>query len=164
VQKSGAAISVCLGDRFKMLAQAEETVIRYLDIQRQSISTIFGEKWRIWVDRDMVFVNGEGAVAENTLEDIITLLQSSPQFLRKLLVGRTVTQKGMYKYCCRTNDLPKYREMALAIQKCFGVPHALPHPLEPYMLCCEVPPGGLESFVSCLKAAPRTDENARDSR
>jgi hypothetical protein len=64
VQESGVAISVCLGDRFKMLAKAEETVIRYLDIQKRSLRTIFGEKWRIWVDRDMVFMNGEGAVAE----------------------------------------------------------------------------------------------------
>ena len=163
VQKSGVAISVCLGDRFKMLAIAEETVVRYLDILRRSLSTLFGEKWRIWVDKDMVFINGEGAVAENALEDIVTLLESSPQFLRKILVGRTVTQTGTYKYCCRTSDLAKYTKMASAIRKCSSVSHALPHPFEHYVLCCEVPPSGLESFVSCLKAAPRTGENARAS-
>jgi single-stranded-DNA-specific exonuclease len=163
VQKSGVAISVCLGDRFKMLAIAEETVVRYLDILRRSLSTLFGEKWRIWVDKDMVFINGEGAVAENALEDIVTLLESSPQFLRKILVGRTVTHTGTYKYCCRTSDLAKYTEMASAIRKCSSVSHALPHPFEHYVLCCEVPPSGLESFVSCLKAAPRTGENARAS-
>lgn len=164
VQKSGVAISVCLGDRFKMLAKAEDTVVRYLDIQRRSLSTIFGEKWRIWVDRDMVFMNGEGAVAENALEDIMILLESSPQFLRKILVGRTVTQTGTYKYCCRTYDLPKYKEMASAIRKCSSVSNALSHPFDPYVLCCEVPPSDLESFVSCLKAAPRSGENARASR
>ncbi|MGA7369527.1 MAG: hypothetical protein WBX01_10400 [Nitrososphaeraceae archaeon] len=164
MQKSGVAISVCLGDRFKMLTKAEETVVRYLDIQRRSLRTIFEEKWRIWVDRDMVFMNGEGAVAENTLEDIMTLLESSPQFLRKIIVGRTVTRKGTYKYCCRTYDLPKFTEMASALRKCSSISPALPHPFEPYVLCCEVSPNDLESFVSCLKVAPRTDENARASR
>jgi single-stranded-DNA-specific exonuclease len=163
-QKSGVAISVCLGDRFKMLEKAEETVVRYLDIQRRSLSTIFAEKWRIWVDRDMVFMNGEGAVAENSLEDIMTLLESSPQFLRKIIVGRTVTQTGAYKYCCRVNDLPKFTELASAIRKCYGVSNVLPHPFEPYVLCCEVLPSDLENFVSCLKAAPRTSEYARASR
>ena len=164
VQKSGVAISVCLGDRFKMLAKAEETVVRYLDIQRRSLRTIFGEKWRIWVDKDMVFMNGEGAVAENALEDIMTLLESSPQFLRKILVGRTVTQTGTYKYCCRTYDLLKYTEMASAIRKCSNASPVLPHPFEPYVLCCEVSPSNIESFVSCLKAAPRTTDHAKSSR
>ncbi len=164
VQKSGVAISVCLGDRFKMLARAEETVVRYLDIQRRSLSTIFGDKWRIWVDTDMVFMNGEGTVAENALEDIVTLLESSPQFLHKMFVGRTVTQTGTYKYCCRMNDPPKYTEMASAIRKCSSVSHSLPHPIEPYVLCCEVQPSGIESFVSCLKDATRTVNNARASR
>lgn len=164
VQESGVAISICLGDRFKMLAQAEEIVSRYFDNQRRSLSTILAEKWRIWVDREMVFMNGEGAVAEHALEDIITLLESSPQFMHKILVGRTVTQTGTYKYCCRMNDLPKYTEMASAISSCFSVYNALPHPYESYLLCCEVPPSELEKFVSCLKAASRTNENARASR
>jgi RecJ-like exonuclease len=155
-QKSGVAISVCLGDRFEMLAKAEESVGRYLDDQRQSISTIFREKWRIWTDRDMVFMNGEGAVAEHALEDIVALLESSPQFLQKILIGRTVTQTGTYKYCCRMHELPKHKEMASAIIDCFNVSNALPLPYGPYMPCCEVPPSDLESFVSCLKAASRT--------
>jgi single-stranded-DNA-specific exonuclease len=164
VQESGVAISVCLGDRFKMLTKAEETVIRYLDIQKRSLRTIFGEKWRIWVDRDMVFMNGEGAVAENALEDITILLESSPQFLHKILIGRTVTQAGTYKYCCRTYDLLKYTMMASAIRKCSNASPVLPHPFEPYVLCCEVSPNNIESFVSCLKAAPRTTEHAKSSR
>jgi RecJ-like exonuclease len=164
VQESGVAISVCLGDRFKMLTKAEETVIRYLDIQKRSLRTIFGEKWRIWVDRDMVFMNGEGAVAENALEDITILLESSPQFLRKILIGRTVTQAGTYKYCCRSYDLRKYTEMASAIRKCSNASPVLPHPFEPYVLNCEVSPNNIESFVSCLKAAPWTTEHAKSTR
>lgn len=156
VQESGVAVSVCLGDRFKMLTKAEEIVIRYLDIQKRSLRTIFGEKWRIWIDRDMVFMNGEGAVAENALEDITILLESSPQFLHKVIIGRTVTQAGTYKYCCRSYDLRKYTEMASAIRKCSNTSPVLPHPFEPYLLCCEVSPSNIESFVSCLKAAPRT--------
>src|SRR5262245_36679980 len=146
VQESGVAISVCLGDRFKMLTKAEETVIRYLDIQKRSLRTIFGEKWRIWVDRDMVFMNGEGAVTENALEDITILLESSPQFLHKSLIGRTVTQAGTYKYCCRSYDLRKYTEMASAIRKCSNASPVLPHPFEPYVLNCEVSPNNIESF------------------
>jgi RecJ-like exonuclease len=164
VQESGVAISVCLGDRFKMLTKAEETVIRYLDIQKRSLRTIFGEKWRIWVDRDMVFMNGEGAVAENALEDITILLESSPQFLHKILIGRTVTQAGTYKYCCRSYDLRKYTEMASAIRKCSNASPVLPHPFEPYLLNCEVSPNNIESFVSCLKAAPWTTEHAKSTR
>lgn len=164
VQESGVAISVCLGDRFKMLAKAEETVNHYLDIQKRSLRTIFGEKWRIWVDRDMVFMNGEGAVAENALEDITILLESSPQFLHKILIGRTVTQAGTYKYCCRTYDFRKYTEMASAIRKCSNASPVLPHPFEPYLLCCEVSPNNIESFVSCLKGASRTTEHAKSSR
>jgi single-stranded-DNA-specific exonuclease len=164
MQESGVAISVCLGDRFKMLTKAEETVIRYLDIQKRSLRTIFGEKWRISVDRDMVFMNGEGAVAENALEDITILLESSPQFLHKILIGRTVTQAGTYKYCCRSYDLRKYTEMASAIRKCSNASPVLPHPFEPYVLNCEVSPNNIESFVSCLKAAHRTTEHAKSSR
>jgi single-stranded-DNA-specific exonuclease len=155
-QKSGVAISVCLGDRFKMLAKAEESVGRYLDDQRQSISTVFREKWRIWTDRDIVFMNGEGAVAEHALEDILALLESSPQFLQKILIGRTITHRGTYKYCCRMHDLPKHKVMASAIIDCFNVSNALPLSYGPYMPSCEVPPSDLESFVSCLKAASRT--------
>jgi single-stranded-DNA-specific exonuclease len=164
VQESGVAISVCLGDRFKMLAKAEETVIRYLDIQRRSLRTIFGEKWRIWLDRDMVFINGEGAVTEDALEDITVLLQTSPQFLHKILISRTVTQAGTYKYCCRTNDLTKYTEMASAMRKCSNASPVLPYPFEPYVLCCEVSPNNIEGFVSCLKAEPRTTEHEISNR
>ncbi len=164
VQESGVAISVCLGDRFKMLTKAEETVIRYLDIQKRSLRSIFGEIWRIWVDRDMVFMNGEGAVTENALEDITILLESSPQFLHKILIGRTVTQAGTYKYCCRSYDLRKYTEMASTIRKCSNASPVLPHPFEPYVLNCEVSPNNIESFVSCLKAAPRSTEHAKSTR
>ena len=164
VQKSGIAISICLGDRFKMLAQAEETVSRYLDNQRRSLSNILAEKWRIWVDREMVFMNGEGVVTEDALVDIIILLESSPQFLHKILVGRTVTQTGTYKYCCLMHDIPKYTEMASAISNCFSIYNSSPHPYDPYVLCCEVPPSELEKFITCLKAASRTNENARNSR
>lgn len=155
LQEPGVAVSVCLGDRFKMLAKAEENVNHYLDIQRRSLSAIFEEKWRIWADRDMTFVNGEGAVAENALEDVMTLIESSPQFYHKILIGRTVTQKGTYKYCCWVYDMAKYEELASAIRKCSSVSNALSHPFEPYALCCEVPPNDLESFISCLKATPR---------
>lgn len=155
LQEPGVAVSVCLGDRFKMLGKAEENVNHYLDIQRRSLSAIFGEKWRIWADKDMTFVNGEGAVAENALEDVMALLESSPQFYGKILIGRTVTQKGLYKYCCWVYDMPKYKELTSAIRKCSSVTNALSHPFEPYVLCCEVPPNDLENFVSCLKATPR---------
>jgi single-stranded-DNA-specific exonuclease len=161
MHKSGIAISVCLGDRFKILAKAEETVVCYLDRQKRSMGTIFGEKWRIWVDGEMVFINGEGAIEEHALEDIMAVLESSPQFSRKILIGRTIAQTGIYKYCCLVNDLPKYTAIASAIRKYRTVSNAIPHPFEPYMLCCEVPPSDLEGFVSCLKATPRTGENAK---
>ena len=163
MQKSGVAISVCLGDRFKILAKAEETVVCYLDRQRRSLGTIFGEKWRIWVDREMVFMNGEGAIAEDALEDIMAVLESSPQFSRKILIGRTITQTGIYKYCCLVHDLPRYTAIASAIRMYSSISNTISHPFEPYVLCCEVPPSDLEGFVSCLKAAPRTGENARAS-
>lgn len=156
LQNPAAAISVCIGDRFKMLANAEETVVNYLDVQRRSLSAIFREKWRIWVDKDMIFMNGEGVVTESVLEDVMSLLDSSPQFLHKVLIGRTITQKGTYKYCCRVYDMLKYREMALAIRRCPSVSNILFHPFEPFMLCCEVAPNDLEIFVSCLKTVPRT--------
>jgi hypothetical protein len=156
LQNPAAAISVCIGDRFKMLANAEETVANYLDVQRRSLSAIFREKWRIWVDKDMIFMNGEGVVTESVLEDVMSLLDSSPQFLHKVLIGRTITQRGTYKYCCRVYDMLKYREMALAVRGCPSVSNILFHPFEPFMLCCEVAPNDLEIFVSCLKTVPKT--------
>jgi single-stranded-DNA-specific exonuclease len=161
--KTGVAVSVCIGDRFKSLVDAEETFDHYFDNQRQALNVIFADKWRIWTDRNLVFMNGEGAVGENDLEDIITLLKSSPQFLGRILVGRTVTQTGTYKYCCLLHDLTKYTAMVSAITNCSGVYNVLPHPFEPYMLCCEVKPGDLERFLSCLKAESDSNENPRVS-
>jgi single-stranded-DNA-specific exonuclease len=160
MQKAGLAVSVCIGDRFKMLAEAEETVRRYVDIQRGSLGTIFGEKWRIRLDGEIVFMNGEGAIPEHMLEDIVTLVESSPRFMHKIVVGRTVTQSGNYKFCCRVRDISEYSlEIGSAVTSCLTNSNGITYSKHPFVSCCEIPPNDLERFISCLKDAV-TSKNA----
>jgi single-stranded-DNA-specific exonuclease len=161
MMKSGLAIAVCMGDRFRLLAKAEEIVSRYQDIQRQSLSCIFGEKWRIWEDSRLVFINGEGVVTEYNLEDIISLVESSPQYNHKIVVGRTVTQAGKYKICCRVRNMAEYPlQLGTSIRNCFDSSDVTTQLYDPFVSCREIQPSELERFISCLKSAVVTDGNA----
>jgi single-stranded-DNA-specific exonuclease len=161
MQKAGLGVSVCIGDRFKILDAAEGTVRRYVDTQRRSLGSIFGEKWRIWLDGEIVFMNGEGAVSEYLLEDIVASVESSPHFMHKIVIGRTVTQSGTYKFCCHVRDLSEYSlDLGSAVTNCLANSNGITYSNVPFVSCCEIHPSDVERFISSLKDAAVNCRNA----
>ncbi len=93
IGKAGLGVALCMGDRGKMLTEAEQIVENYSATLKSSISAIFNEKWRYLDDGiNTVFVNGEGLLSEGMLETVSTILSGSPSLFGRLLFVRALSQ------------------------------------------------------------------------
>jgi RecJ-like exonuclease len=101
IRKAGVGIGICMGDRDALLDEGEKIVERYRTTLRNYISSIFAEKWRMVDNGKLVFINGEGLLAENMLGAISSLLSGSPTLAGRLVFVRTLTADGFYKFSSR---------------------------------------------------------------
>lgn len=101
IRKAGVGAAICLGDRMSMLKQAESIVREYRNTLQKYITAIFSERWRLVDDGKIVFVNGEGLIAEDMLGAVSSLLSGSPSLYGRVLFVRTRANDGSYKFSSR---------------------------------------------------------------
>jgi single-stranded-DNA-specific exonuclease len=103
--KTGVGVALCMGDRSRMLTEAERIAEGYFATLNRYLSAIFNEKWRYLDDGiSTVFINGEGLLAEEMLGAISSLLAGSPSLFRRLLFVRTLSQEdggNSYRFSAR---------------------------------------------------------------
>ncbi|MEM0364241.1 MAG: DHH family phosphoesterase [Candidatus Nitrosocaldus sp.] len=101
IRRSGVGIAICMGDRNNMLMEGEMIVNEYRRTLRGYISTIMGERWRVVDDGMLAMVNGDNLIAQDMLGAVSSLLSGSQAFQGRVIVVRTRTDDGMYKFSCR---------------------------------------------------------------
>lgn len=101
IRRSGVGIAICMGDRNSMLMEGEIIVNEYRKTLRGYISTILSERWRVVDDGMLAMVNGDNLIAQDMLGAVSSLLSGSQAFQGRVIVVRTRTDDGMYKFSCR---------------------------------------------------------------
>ncbi len=101
IRRSGVGIAICMGDRNSMLMEGEIIVNEYRKTLRGYISTIMSERWRVVDDGMLAMVNGDNLIAQDMLGAVSSLLSGSQVFQGRVIVVRTRTDDGMYKFSCR---------------------------------------------------------------
>jgi RecJ-like exonuclease len=156
--RSGVGVAICMGDRNNALDTAEEIMSNYKMTLYNNISTIFDEKWRLSDDGRTAFVNGEGVFEEDMLEAVSTLLSRSPSFWGRLLLVRTLTNNGTYRFSARKCiDCQSHANLGRMLQECAaslkgdGGGHS-------EAAGCTIPSPALEGFMSCIKAKANDSE------
>jgi RecJ-like exonuclease len=152
IRKAGVGIGICMGDRNRILSEAEKIATDYRATLRRYISTILAEKWRLVDDEGSVFINGEGIIAEDMLGAVSSLLSGSPTFDGQLLFIRTLTKDGDYKYSSRRCIMCKSEiNLGLLLRHCsesiggIGGGHSS-------AAGCRIPSAKLDSFLSSIRS------------
>jgi RecJ-like exonuclease len=163
IGKSGVGISVCMGDRKEMLAEAEEIIAKYRTTLRNYVTTIFADKWRVADDGKYVFVNGDGLVAEDMLGAVSSLLSGSPTIGERLVFVRTLAHDGSYKFSSRkTIGVVSGPNLGLMMrhvaETCGGTGGG-----HSAAAGCRIPSHVLESFIAGIKAAANDPQFATSS-
>ena len=64
ISKSGVGISICMGDRHRMLQEGEKILSEYRKKIRDYMNVLSNERWRTAENMNCVMVNGEGIIPE----------------------------------------------------------------------------------------------------
>ena len=157
IRRAGVGIGICMGDRNAMLTEGEEIASNYRTALRNYISTIFAERWRLVDDGKIVFVNGEGLLAEDMLGAVSSLLSGSPTLSGRLLFVRTLaTDNHNYKFSSRKClGCESVSNLGLLMHNCSrsvggtGGGHDA-------VAGCRIPSAKLEYFMQTLRSAIRS--------
>jgi RecJ-like exonuclease len=98
VQKTGLALSLCLGDRGKILMDAQQHVLKYNNLMRDLSSQLFREKWRCHDNKETIFINGEGILNVQNVNPFISFLEKSVSFSDRLICLRILQTEEIYRY------------------------------------------------------------------
>jgi len=157
-RSSGVGIAICMGDRNAALNTGEEIMSSFKRTLRNNLSNIFGEKWRLSDDGKTAFVNGDGVLEEDMLGAVSTLLSRSPSFWGRLLIVRTLSSNGTYKFSSRKCiDCQSEANLGKLMQECAaafngeGGGHS-------DAAGCTIPSHALEGFIPCIKAKANDSE------
>ncbi len=101
INKSGVGISICLGDRDKILQVGEKILEDYRKMIRTYMNIITNERWRISETESCIMVNAEGVVPETMTGTISSLLAGSPKNSGKIVILRTDGEEGTIKFSSR---------------------------------------------------------------
>ncbi len=101
IQKAGVGIAVCMGDRNKMLQEAEKILLEYRKMIRDYMNILSNERWRISDSEKCVMVNGEGVIPETMTGTISSIIAGSPKNAGKIVILRTNGQEGTIKFSSR---------------------------------------------------------------
>ncbi len=157
---AGVGVAICMGDRNTALNTGEEIMSSYKMTLRKSISTIFREKWRLSDDGKTAFVNGDGILEEDMLGAVSTLLSRSPSFRGRLLLVRTLTNNGTYKFSSRKCiGYQVQANLGLMLQECAGALNGEGGG-HSEAAGCTISSQALEGFMSCIKAKANDPEAA----
>ena len=101
IGKSGVGISICMGDRNKMLQEGEKILVEYRGMIREYMNVLGNERWRTNSDENCVMVNAEGLVPETMTGTISSLIAGSPKNIGKIVILRTDSSEGTVKFSSR---------------------------------------------------------------
>ena len=101
ISKSGVGISICMGDRNKMLQEGEKILGEYRGMIRNYMNVLSNERWRISNSENYVMVNGEGLVPETMTGTITSLIAGAPKNSGKIVILRTEGAEGTIKFSSR---------------------------------------------------------------
>ena len=101
IGKSGVGISICMGDRNKMLQEGEKILNEYRKMIREYMNVLRNERWRTHSNDNCVMVNAEGLVPETMTGTISSLIAGSPKNIGKIVILRTDSSEGTIKFSSR---------------------------------------------------------------
>ncbi len=101
ISKAGVGIAICMGDRNKMLQEAEMILIEYRKMIRDYMNRLANERWRVSDNQNCVMVNGEGIIPETMTGTISSLIAGSPKNTGKIVILRTNGEEGTIKFSSR---------------------------------------------------------------
>lgn len=102
IGKPSVGIAICLGDRSSMLKEGESIVNEYRKTLRWYITSIMNnERWRISDHGSLIIVNGDALITQDMLGAVSSLLSGVHAFQGKVLVVKTNTNDGTYKFSAR---------------------------------------------------------------
>ena len=104
IGKSGVGISICMGDRNKMLQEGEKILGEYRSMIREYMNVLGNERWRISCHENCVMVNAEGLVPETMTGTISSLIAGSPKNIGKVVILRTDSSEGTVKFSSRKSS------------------------------------------------------------
>ncbi|MBA3285256.1 MAG: hypothetical protein H0U27_09410, partial [Nitrosopumilus sp.] len=97
-QRTGLALSLCLGDRGKILKDAHDLVLKHNESIKKLSSQLFREKWRFYDNKETVFINGEGILDIQNVYSFISFLEKSVSFADRLICLRILDSEEFYKF------------------------------------------------------------------
>jgi RecJ-like exonuclease len=101
ISKAGVGISICMGDRNKLLKEGENILAEYRKMIRNYMNILANERWRISDGKNCVMVNGEGIIPETMSGTISSLIAGSPKNSGKIVILRTNGDEGTIKFSSR---------------------------------------------------------------
>ena len=104
ISKSGVGISICMGDRHRMLQEGEKILSEYRKKIRDYMNVLSNERWRTAENMNCVMVNGEGIIPEMMTGTITSIIAGSPKNTGKIVILRTNGEEGMIKFSSRKSN------------------------------------------------------------
>ena len=104
INRSGVGISICMGDRNRMLQEGEKILAQYRSKIREYMKVLGNERWRTNSDQNCVMINAEGLVPETMTGTISSLIAGSPKNLGKIVILRTDGAEGTVKFSSRKSN------------------------------------------------------------
>ena len=101
ISKSGVGISICMGDRNKMLQEGEKILEQYRKMIREYMNVLGNERWRTNNYDNCVMVNAQGLVPETMTGTISSLIAGSPKNVGKIVILRTDSSEDTIKFSSR---------------------------------------------------------------
>jgi len=104
-EKIGLAFSLCMGERKEISKDIDEIVIKYNNHIKKISSQIFDEKWRFNDNKKTLFINGEGIIDKQNVNQFISFLKRSISFADRLICLRILDSEEFYKIIITKTNL-----------------------------------------------------------
>ena len=101
INRSGVGMAVCMGDRNKILREAETILTDYRKMIREYMNILSNERWRISESETCIMVNGEDIVPEMMTGTISSLIAGAPKNSGKIVILRTKAEENTIKFSSR---------------------------------------------------------------
>ena len=126
INRSGVGMAVCMGDRNKILREAETILTDYRKMIREYMNILSNERWRISESETCIMVNGEDIVPETMTGTISSLIAGSPKNSGKIVILRTKGEENTIKFSSRKSfgcksDINLSKIMRMGAEKFDGI-------------------------------------------
>ncbi|MEJ7641447.1 MAG: hypothetical protein WKF36_04540 [Candidatus Nitrosocosmicus sp.] len=151
-QRTGLALSLCLGDRGKILKDAHDLVLKYNELIKKLSSQLFREKWRFHDNKETIFINGEGVLDTQNVSSFISFLEKSVSFADRLICLRVPYTEEIYKFIILRTTFCDFDLMGITekIRNTLNKDEDV-KVIDKNKIEIDVPVSGLEDFLSNIK-------------